>query len=584
MGFIYFLLLIGPLIIVHELGHLLVAKYFGILCPRFSIGMGPVVASFRKGETEYVISAFPIGGYVHIYNAHEDYYEDEENSTKSEGKDEQNVTKSSLEKDEESSIKSVGKDEQIAFYKGRSITDKPIWQRILVYLAGPAMNLLIPIPIFVLTLFFTLDSRLPAVVGMVELESPAAAAGLIAGDEIIEVNGKNVRDFDQLRKRIMRSDGETVQLTVVNGGEEREVSLTPEMISTRDPYLGLRTIEVPRIGIYQMEYGAVIHVDQNTEAYAAGLRSFDHIVSVDGIELDSWTSLVDAFDGNAHNVVLLRPNQLDESFGAIFIKDPLELSLPALTSEELGIQSAIRSVMAVQPGSPAYTAGIEPGDRLNTLDGRAYTALSQFVDRMSMSADEAHSLVVLREGTPITLEITPVTMEVVAEFQTEREETFIGLSGRSVYETPETRPIGFFDRLISSITTAFSIVGQLILAIILGVKALIVGEVGSNSLGGPIMIGDMAARAGRAGFQSFMRMMGLLSINLGILNLVPFPGLDGGSIVLNLVEGIYGKQPSFRTRQIINYVSFAGLVFLMIFIFKNDIERYWPTFANWLNS
>ena len=555
MGIVFFLLLVGPLIFFHELGHYLAAKRFDVKVERFAIGFGPPVLAFHRGETEWSIRAFPLGGYVYMLGiAPEDEVEDAD--------------------------------------KGRALTDKPIWQRMIIHLAGPVMNLLIPIPIFI-AILMGVDARAPASVGMVEVGSPAEEAGLLPGDEIIAVDGHDVRFFDQLQRRVKRADG-AVDVTVMRGDEELTVSMTPETVRVRDSVLGLRVVDVARLGIYLREYDPIIHVDPGTPAYAAGLRTFDEVVAMDGEPIDAWSDLVLGLRGHEGTVELsvLRPTPTDDEFGSLFVERPVvvEVNLDGGGIDEIGVQSGILTVFSVQPGSPAETAGVQRGDRVLTLDGERYTSLSQVLERLYTEAidmDEDHSgfeLVVDRDGEEVALSITPITMEVVAEFNTERDATFIGMEPRRSYHDPEMRKMTFVERISYAVGRGIRDTISMILAIVLGVWFMITGAVDTSSLGGPMLIGDMAARAGRAGFEPFMNMMGIISINLGILNLLPIPGLDGGHLMLASMEGVKRGPLSYRTRLIANYVGVAFLVLIMIFVFKNDIERYWGGFANWLNS
>ena len=119
---------------------------------------------------------------------------------------------------------------------------------------------------------------------------------------------------------------------------------------------------------------------------------------------------------------------------------------------------------------------------------------------------------------------------------------------------------------------------------VLGIAYLIQGRVSTDTVGGPIMIFDIAQRAGKAGIEPFLRMMALISINLGLVNLLPIPLLDGGHLMLFTIEAIKRRELSARTRQITSYIGLGLIVMLMLLAFKNDIERYWQTFADWFNG
>ena len=97
------------------------------------------------------------------------------------------------------------------------------------------------------------------------------------------------------------------------------------------------------------------------------------------------------------------------------------------------------------------------------------------------------------------------------------------------------------------------------------------------------MIGHLAVKAGEAGWDRFVKMMAMISVNLGLLNLLPIPVLDGGYLMLFAIEAVRRKELSQRTRQIAFYVGFTMIVMLMLLAFKNDFERYWDSFAAWFN-
>ena len=119
---------------------------------------------------------------------------------------------------------------------------------------------------------------------------------------------------------------------------------------------------------------------------------------------------------------------------------------------------------------------------------------------------------------------------------------------------------------------------------VVGIAQLIQGRVSTDTVGGPIMIFDIASKAGKAGWEPFLRMMAIISINLGLVNLLPIPLLDGGHLMLFGIEAIKRKELNARTRQIAYYIGLGMIVLLMLLAFKNDIERYWQNFAEWFNA
>ena len=185
-------IVLGIIIVIHELGHFLVAKLFKIKVETFSVGFGPRLLGFRYGDTDYRISAFPLGGYVKMAG---------ENPGES-------VTGAENE-----------------------FMSKPKWQRFLVASAGPAMNILLAVGL--LTGLFMYGTEVPefaegeAVIGSVDQKSPAAVAGVQADDRILAIDGKENPKWEEVEARVMINGGQSIPVTLNRNGQTIEVSLTP---------------------------------------------------------------------------------------------------------------------------------------------------------------------------------------------------------------------------------------------------------------------------------------------------------------------------------------------------------------------
>ena len=186
------LIVLGIIIVLHELGHFLVAKFFKIKVETFSVGFGPRLFGFRRGETDYRISAFPLGGYVKMAG-----------ETPSD-----TITGEAYE-----------------------FMSKPKWQRFLVAAAGPAMNVILAVGL--LTGLYVYGTELPefmsglAIVGVVEHNSPAEQAGITSGDQIVSIDGKSNPNWQDIQTRVLTSAGRSMPVTVQRRGQRVETEVTP---------------------------------------------------------------------------------------------------------------------------------------------------------------------------------------------------------------------------------------------------------------------------------------------------------------------------------------------------------------------
>jgi regulator of sigma E protease len=197
-----FILVLGLLIFVHELGHFLFAKLFGVRVLKFSLGFGPKVAGKVVGETEYVISAFPLGGYVKMFG---------------ENPDEQQI---------------APEDKKVSF------AHKPVWQRFMVVLAGPLFNLLFAVVLFFMV--FTTVGVPTAVdttrIGKVNENSPAAVAGMQTDDVILAINGEKTVGWLDVLEGVKSSEGQPVEVLIERGGEQIALEIVPAIDTVRNVF------------------------------------------------------------------------------------------------------------------------------------------------------------------------------------------------------------------------------------------------------------------------------------------------------------------------------------------------------------
>jgi regulator of sigma E protease len=550
----YFLILVGVLIFVHEMGHYLVARLFKVKVLSFAIGFGPRAFGFKRGDEDWVVRWLPIGGYVQML-----------------GSDPTEQVPEAL--------------------QGQSFQSKPLWQRALIILAGPAFNLILPIPIFFAVMLATHDQDLPPVVGQI-LEGSPADGVLRRGDEVVAIDGDDIRYWDQLVDRISASPDTTLTLTVLRDGQKVDVQITPSRQLLRDE-LELSQRDVGRIGIVPSQYRAILGLaDPQGVAARAGFQTFDEVVAIDGVPIQTYVELEQALrkaPSEPHTLTLLRDQPLPTDMGLLSLQSPLVITLPPATqaadgAPTWGIDAAEMFISQVDPGSAADKAGLKRGDQVLKVDGKVFNNFFSMTEHMSKAWEQPHTLQVARMGEAVeaTLQLERVT--VIGEFKEERPVISAGFYHASRRLPPPLRDLTFADRFSyasrKSVTTTIDASAVLVVALF----RMAEGEMSRKSLGGPIMIGQMASKAGEAGLEYFLQMMAYISINLGIINLLPIPVLDGGHLMLFGVEAIQRRPLSLRTRQIASFIGMAIVVFLMLFAFKNDLERYWSDIAAWFGG
>jgi regulator of sigma E protease len=247
---------LGVIIVVHEAGHLLVAKAFGVRVMTFSVGFGKRLWGIQRGETEYRVSAVPLGGYVRLGG---------ENP------------------------------EEVDPADPREFLNKPRWQRILVYLAGPAANILLAILVFAIVFMVGIEVMsfpdMPAVIGGVEASSSAAQAGLQRGDRILAVKGEKVESWQDVLLGVMGSPEKPVALTIQRGQQTLRATVTPKLVPR---------YEVGDLaGMIPMVRPQVIEIVKGQPAETAGFRPGDEIRAVDGKPVIDSQAFVDAISPRA---------------------------------------------------------------------------------------------------------------------------------------------------------------------------------------------------------------------------------------------------------------------------------------------
>lgn len=416
---ITFIIVFGILVLVHEFGHYFFAKRSGILVREFAIGMGPkIFAHQAKDGTAYTIRILPIGGYVRMAGA--------------------------------------GEDE----------TELP-----------PGMTL------------------------AVELNDQ---------NEVVKLNtSKKIQLTNSIPMEVLDSDLEKELFITgyVNGDETAETT-------------------------YKVNHDATIIESDGTEVRIAP-------VDVQFQSAKIWQRILTNFAGPMNNFIL--------SFVLFTIFVFMQGGATYTNTNEIG---------QVQPDSVAEKAGLKSNDHIVSIDGKTINNWNDFTSIVQKSAGKKLQFEVERSGKTEKLVVTPE--------KTKSGDQEIGVIGVAM-------PVktGFFDKVtggfketISSSMQIFKALGSLVTGFSL------------NKLGGPVMMFQLSAEASQAGLKTVILLMASLSVNLGIINLLPIPALDGGKIVLNIFEGVRGKPLSQEKEGIITLIGFGLIMLLMVLVTWNDIQRF----------
>lgn len=215
MTFIYMIIVLGILIFVHELGHFILAKMMGVSVEKFSLGFGPKLIGKKIGETEYLLSAFPLGGYVKMFGEG-GYIEGGVDDPRPEDET------SPADITAEPVLRELTDDE-----KARSFAHKPVLARIAIVMAGPVFNLAFAWVIFIILCLMGVPT-VTAKIGEVIKDKPAAKAGLQTGDVVTAINGAPVRKWEEIAETVFSCKGKTLAITVKRGDKDISFSIIPE--------------------------------------------------------------------------------------------------------------------------------------------------------------------------------------------------------------------------------------------------------------------------------------------------------------------------------------------------------------------
>jgi len=442
---------LGVVVLVHEFGHFIVAKWSGVFVKTFSIGFGKKILKRRKGETEYALSILPFGGYVKFAGETE-YYDD---------------VQADAPKEMQSSDSGEVPDSEIP--RERYFTTKPPAIRAAVLFAGPFMNYLLAVALFIGMMWIQGTQVYPTTaIGEVAAGSAAESAGLRAGDRFTAIDGVEVLNWGDVIDVLYEEAGSVKQMVV-----ERDGSIIDIECAAREDEDGYR------YGFIAQVPAKVGRVKRDKPAFRAGIGEGAVIQSINDTTIATWDEMQKKISSNP------------------------EVPLYVVWTQD-GVAHADTIV-------PHAVKTIKPG----TLD--------EFV-------------VVGQVG------ITP--------FFVQRRESF---------------PTSFVQ--------GFSTANAMIARIVTYLGLLVTGKMGVETLGGPILISQMAGDQARWGFDYLLGFLAFFSINLCIFNLLPLLPFDGGHLALLGYEAVARRPVNRRLRDIFAQAGFVLIILLMAFVIMLDINR-----------
>ncbi len=542
---------LGFLIFIHELGHFLAAKRAGIKVNTFSLGFGPKIFGFTKGETLYKLSLLPFGGYVAMEG---------ENPTEQTG--------------EEGEFGSAS-----------------LGNRAFVVIAGPVVNLLFGILAFWFIFTVGLDrdsagliSRLTGQsfsneqeavqIGMLADNGPAAVAGVKPGDTIVSLDGTPIANWNVFHTKIFTNPEKEMELVVERDGEQEILTVTP------DAQAGGPRGDYGVLQVSSTSAAFVSNVDESSLAAEAGIKVGDQIETINGQQIysvpqfgpDIWHPRFDWFGTNYQALY----QQINENREEIAIG--VSRSVDKETYEKLTITMPVTWEIRtdVQEKSTADKAGLKNGDVLIRFNGNSVDSKSLFSE-LEIVDDDPIVLGILRDGTEQTVTLLPAEASAKDE-----EDTFLGikwapyLSGMRIGGSPLPKY-----NVFTAIGKGFETTWLTFTSITRTLKQLIGGEVSPKYLSGPIGIADATSRMfDSVSLTTVLFFIGFISINLAIVNLLPIPIADGGHLLFFAVEKIRGQPVPRRAQEIVQQVSVILLIALFLYITWFDSITL---FDSWFN-
>lgn len=427
----WMLILIGIMIVIHELGHYWAARYFDVKIDAFAIGFGPRLFGVRRGETDWKVCAIPFGGYV----------------------------------------KMAGSEHEEQSQDPRAFMNKPRWQRMIIAVAGPLMNIILALVLMAGLFSMQFPKAIymdqAAKVGSVVPDSAAAKAGILPGDTIVRIEDLANPTWSDVNLASLENINRPVSLVLSRQGQTLPLQITPK------------------------------HTD------AAGLESL-------GWQPDSA-------------VIIGR----------------------------------------VEPDLDAAKQGLKTGDEIVSINGDPIRAPYALVNKVRNSKGEPLTIVYRRAGQDTTITVKPTSKKIA---EVPNPVFMIGVVATPVTKNVQLSPIEAIQESASFNWKNASLIYSVL-------RSIFEARLSPKTIEGPVRMAQMSRQAAKEGFDSYISLMSGVSLNLAIFNLLPIPILDGGVILMLLIEMIARRDLSLRLKEMVFTVSFVFLISLVAFVLYNDIQK-----------
>lgn len=537
-----FVLLLGLLIFVHEFGHFIVARMCGVRVEIFSLGFGKKILKYKKGDTTYCVSLIPLGGYVKMFG------------------DEIGVE--------------ISEDQ-----KKYSFSHKPVWHRIAVVLAGPVMNFLFAILIFFVVSIMGEDVRGPHA-GDVAAETTAYRLGFRSGDQILSVAEKKIKSWDEFQQTLNQNIEKSVKIEVKREGSDQLVVLEAAAKSIQNPnVLSLENMIGDIEGLSNNSYAPIVGVRKDLSAYKAGFRTGDLVKSINGKKIKHFRDLENSilvYQGQKFQVEIERNSLIDSKKS-----QTITIEVPPVSFSSLlvfGLEFPELYLAKIVDKTPAAKAGLKEGDKIIEVNGKVPTKWDEVLNTIkNFSGEGSIAIKVDRNGEEKAFEIAPQISSHMTIQGGEEKRYTIGVFPYISMALPSIVTIRA-DNLLTAFTRGFERSIQVTAMTVISFLRLAQGTISPKNIGGVISIGQAASETFKSGLSHFLTMMGIISINLFILNLLPIPILDGGHLLFYSIEALRGAPLSMRKMEIAQQIGLAVLMSLMVFALFNDFSRL---FGSW---